>query len=93
MGEGWRWRYTKMQGAPKKTSGRSHPWNAPLRATSSGSTKASGMPYLTHSKYRKRFSRLCRNCSEPGKIYVERETRARRLPKSCGKGETNKGFE
>jgi hypothetical protein len=25
-----------MQGAPKKTSGRSHPWNAPLRATSSG---------------------------------------------------------
>jgi hypothetical protein len=24
-----------MQGAPKRTSGRSHPWSAPLRATSS----------------------------------------------------------
>jgi len=26
---------SKMQGAPKKTSGRSPSWNAPLRATSS----------------------------------------------------------
>jgi hypothetical protein len=82
-----------MQGAPKKTSGRSRPWNAPLRATSSVVTKASGVPSLTHSKYRQRISWLCRNCSEPGKIYVDRETRARKLPKSCGKGQMNKGFE
>src|ERR1700688_1355034 len=35
----------KCKGAPKKTSGRSSSWSAPLRATSSGSTKAHDVPF------------------------------------------------
>jgi hypothetical protein len=35
----------QMQGATKRTSGRSHSWCAPLRATSSGLSKAPGLPF------------------------------------------------
>ena len=40
----------KCKGAPKKTSGRSPSWSAPLRATSSIYLRASGMPFCKLNK-------------------------------------------
>ena len=42
--------YIKCKGAPKKTSGRSPSWSAPLRATSSISLKAPGVPFCNSNK-------------------------------------------
>src|SRR6267154_1320718 len=50
MGEGWLCGCAKCKGAPKKTSGRSPSWSAPLRATSSISLKASRVPFCNSNK-------------------------------------------
>jgi hypothetical protein len=48
-----------MQGAPKRTSGRSHPWSAPLRATSSVSYISTWLAILKlHKMQGRRFVRF-----------------------------------
>jgi len=62
-----------MQGAPKRTSGRSHPWSAPLRATSSVLYMCNPRAIRNMLKRQARaignLQLPCRNCSSLGKIY------------------------
>jgi hypothetical protein len=82
-----------MQGAPKKTSGRSYPWNATLRATSSGigisTWRAVPKPLKIQAGLQMRFVGFALGRE---RFTSDAKRNATTGPKRCGKGQMAEGL-